>query len=170
MVTAEDNWAWSFENLPKYENGGTLITYAITEDAVKDYTTEYNGYNVVNTHAPAKTSVTVTKAWNDNNDQDGIRPDSVTVKLLANGEATGDELDLNQGNNWTGSFAELDKFQAGKEIAYTVAEIEVPGYATVITGTQAAGYTITNTHTPEAVEVAGSKTLDDNNNQDGFRP
>ena len=169
-VTEEDGWAWSFENLPKYENGGTPISYSITENAVKDYTTEYNGYNVVNTHAPEKTSVTVTKAWADSNNQDGIRPNDITVKLLSNGADTGKTLVLNQGNNWTGSFAELDKFQAGKEIVYTVAELEVAGYTSVISGDATNGYTITNTHTPEVVEVAGSKTWDDNNNQDGARP
>ena len=169
-VTAEDKWAWSFTDLPKFKDHGTAIVYSITEAAVEGYTTTYNGYNVVNTHAPAKTSVTVTKAWNDNNNQDGIRANDITVKLLANGADTGKTLVLNQGNNWTGSFSDLDKFQAGQEIAYTVAEISVPGYATVITGSQAEGYTITNTHTPEVVEVAGSKTWDDNNNQDGFRP
>ena len=170
VVTAENGWAWSFENLPKYENGGMLIEYTITENAVEDYTTEYNGYNVVNTHAPAKTSVTVTKSWQDSSNQDGIRPNDITVVLLANGVSTGKTLVLSVGNGWTGTFGDLDKFANGSEIAYTVEELTVPGYTTVISGTQENGYTVTNSHTPETVSVSGSKTWVDADNQDGFRP
>ena len=169
-VTEADGWAWSFENLPKYENGGQLIRYTITENTVEDYTTEYNGYNVINTHAPAKTSVTVTKSWQDSGNQDGIRPNDVTVRLLANGEDTGKTLVLSVGNGWTGTFGDLDKFADGEEIVYTVEELTVPGYTTVITGGQAEGYTITNSHTPETVSVSGSKTWVDSDDQDGFRP
>ena len=169
-VTAEDEWAWSFENLPKYENHGTLITYAITEDAVDEYSTEYDGYNVKNVHTPEQTSVTVTKAWADSNDQDGIRPEDIEVVLLADGEATDETLTLSADNNWTGSFTELDKFAGGVEIVYTVAEVEVEGYESSITGDAAKGYVITNAHTPETVEVSGSKTWDDADDQDGARP
>ena len=169
-VTEAEGWAWSFTNLPKYKNGGVEIVYSVTEDAVEDYSTEYNGYNVTNSHTPAQTSVTVTKAWVDNDDQDGIRPNHVTVVLVANGQETELTLTLNEANNWTGSFTELDKYANGQVITYTVKEITVEGYNTVVTGDQTSGYTITNSHTPEVVEVAGSKTWDDNDNQDGFRP
>ena len=169
-VTAANGWAWSFTNLPKYENEGTLINYSVVEDAVEDYSTTYDGYNVINTHTPAKTSVTVTKAWDDNNNQDGIRPNHIIVKLLANGVDTGVTMVLNAGNNWTGSFTELDKFLAGAEITYSVGEVEIEGYTTEITGDQLIGYTITNTHVPEVIEVAGHKIWNDNNDQDGMRP
>ncbi len=169
-VTEADGWSWSFENLPKYKDHGTLIVYSITEEAVNGYTAEYNGNNVTNTHAPAKTSVSVVKAWADNNDQDGIRPADITVELLANGKSTGKTLVLSSGNNWTGTFADLDKFAGGEEITYTVKELTVKGYSSVITGNQTAGYTITNSHTPEVVEISGGKTWDDNDNQDGARP
>ena len=169
-VTEEDEWTWSFENLPKYRDHGTLIEYSITENAVEDYSTTYNGFNVTNTHTPEQTSVTVTKQWIDNNDQDGIRPNDITVILLANGEPTGETLVLSAGNNWTGSFTELDKYAAGEIIVYTVEELKIEGYETVITGSQNAGYSITNSHTPETVKVEGAKTWVDANNQDGFRP
>ena len=61
------------------------ISYSITENSVDGYVTEYNGFDVINTHAPEKTSVSVTKSWQDNNNQDGIRPNDFTFKLLANG-------------------------------------------------------------------------------------
>ena len=50
-VTANNGWAWSFENLPKYENGNE-ITYSITENVVEGYTTEYDGTNVINSYTP----------------------------------------------------------------------------------------------------------------------
>ena len=84
-VTEADNWAWSFESLPVYRDQGVEIVYSITENGVEEYVTDINNYNVTNTHAPEKTSVNVVKSWADNNDQDGIRPNEVTVKLLANG-------------------------------------------------------------------------------------
>jgi len=50
---------------------------------------------LTNKHEPEKTSVKVTKAWNDANNQDGVRPDSVKVKLLADGvEVPGKTLTL----------------------------------------------------------------------------
>ncbi|MDU4239865.1 MAG: Cna B-type domain-containing protein, partial [Limosilactobacillus fermentum] len=72
-VTASDNWKYSFTNLPEFENG-QKISYTVTEDQVKDYSTTVDGYNLTNSYTPAKTSVSVTKAWNDNNNQDGSRP------------------------------------------------------------------------------------------------
>ena len=53
-VTAEDGWAWTFENLPRYENGKE-ITYTITEDAVADYQSTINGMNVTNRYVPDNT-------------------------------------------------------------------------------------------------------------------
>ena len=42
-------------------------------------------YNFINTHQPETTEITGTKTWNDANNQDGKRPESITVILLANG-------------------------------------------------------------------------------------
>ena len=168
-VTADDGWKWNFTNLPKYADGNE-ITYTISEDAVDDYTPTYTDFNITNTYTPEQTSVSVTKAWEDNNNQDGIQPESITVKLLADGKAIGDPQTLNDGNNWTYTFTGLDKFKDGKEIVYTVEEVEVEGYETSITGDATTGFVITNSHTPETTEVSGSKTWDDADNQDGKRP
>ena len=168
-VTAEDGWKWSFTDLPKYADGKE-ITYTISEDTVDGYTPAYSDFNVTNSYTPEQTSVKVTKAWMDNNNQDGIRPENITVKLLANGQDTGENLVLSDGNDWTGTFTGLDKYQNGKEISYTVEETAVSGYDTVIAGDASTGFVITNSHTPETTEVSGSKTWDDADNQDGKRP
>ena len=168
-VGADNNWSWNFTDLPKYENG-TEISYTITEDQVDGYSTIYNEYDVINSYTPGKTSVTVTKNWQDSNDQDGIRPNEITVKLLANGKDTGKTLTLNETNNWEGSFTELAEHENGEVIEYTVEEVSVEGYETVITGNMTEGYVITNSHTSETIEVSGSKTWDDEDDQDGKRP
>ena len=146
-VRADDNWSWTFTDLPKYENGVEII-YTITEDSVKDYTTTVDGYNVTNTHKPGKVSVPVTKAWNDGNNQDGIRPEAIKVHLYADGKDTGKELELTKENNWSGVFTDLDEKAAGKKIEYTIKEDKVDGYTSEITGDAKTGYIVTNTHTP----------------------
>ena len=123
-----------------------------------------------NTYTPAKTEVPVKKVWKDENNQDGKRPTSVTVKLLADGQDTGKTLELNAANNWAGSFANLDADKGGTPIKYTVVEVTVTGYTSDVTGDAASGFTITNSYSPETVDVKATKNWDDANNQDGKRP
>ena len=168
-VTASDNWTWTFENLPKYKDG-KLVNYSIQEEAVPGYTPSYSGYDITNSYTPGKVVIPVTKSWQDNNDQDGLRPQSVTVKLLADGKDTGKTLILSEGNGWSGTFTGLDEYAAGEKIAYTVEEVAVNGYDTAITGDASNGFTITNAHNPETITLSGAKTWNDADNQDGKRP
>ena len=168
-VTAENDWSYSFENLPKYRNGEE-ITYTVSEDDVNDYTlttgNKDNGYNITNTHTPEKVSVSGTKTWDDSNNQDGIRPDSIMVRLSADGrEVSSKEVRADADGQWTYSFSDLPKYSNGNEIVYTVSEDTVAGYTTTING-----YNITNTHTPETIDISGSKIWSDDNNRDGVRP
>ncbi|WP_444817764.1 Cna B-type domain-containing protein [Streptococcus sp. HJ1] len=123
-----------------------------------------------NTYTPAKTEVPVKKVWKDENNQDGKRPSSVTVKLLADGQDTGKILELNATNGWAGSFTDLDADKGGTPIQYTVVEVTVAGYTSEVTGDAASGFTITNSYSPETVDVKATKNWDDANNQDGKRP
>ena len=136
---------------------------------MEEYSSEVNGFDVTNTHTPGKTSITVIKSWQDADDQDGIRPDAVTINLLANGQSTGETLILNADNSWTGTFSELYVFEGGQEIDYTVEEVTVDGYTTVISESES-GFIVSNVHEPEVTTVAGSKIWDDNDDQDGKRP
>lgn len=123
-----------------------------------------------NTYTPAKTQVSVKKVWKDENNQDGKRPTSVTVKLIADGQDTGKTLELNAANDWTGSFKDLDADKGGTPIQYTVVEVTVAGYTSKVTGDAASGFTITNSYSPETVDVKATKNWEDANNQDGKRP
>ena len=131
---------------------------------------EANDLVFTNKYTPAKTEVPVKKVWKDENNQDGKRPTSVTVKLLADGQDTGKKLELNAANNWAGSFTNLDADKGGTPIKYTVVEVTVPGYTSDVTGDAASGFTITNSYSPETVVVKATKNWDDANNQDGKRP
>ena len=103
---------------------------------------------MANGYTPGKTSITVTKSWQDNKDQYGKRPDEITVLLLADGAETGKTLVLNNENMWMGSFSDLDEFKLGQKIVYTVKEVSVNGYKTVIRGDAETGFTITNIYNP----------------------
>ncbi|WP_406708767.1 Cna B-type domain-containing protein [Trueperella pyogenes] len=170
-VTAAQKWAWSFTDLPKFDKGQEFV-YTITEDAVSGYSAKMSGYNVTNTYTPGKTSVGVAKSWQDRHDQDGLRPESVQVQLLADGKPVeGKVLTLKAANNWAGTFTELEEFKAGKKIAYSVAEVNVPkGYTSQVAGDATRGYTVTNTHTPAVTAIPVLKVWDDADNKDGLRP
>lgn len=132
---------------------------------------EAKGLVFKNIYTPAKTEVSVKKVWNDADNQDGKRPTSVTVKLLADGQDTGKTLELNKENNWSGSFTDLDVNKAGKAIAYTVIETtKVEGYISEVTGDATSGFTITNSYTPETIDITVTKNWNDADNQDGKRP
>ncbi|WP_434726150.1 Cna B-type domain-containing protein [Trueperella pyogenes] len=171
IVTAAQKWAWSFTDLPKFDKGQEIV-YTITEDAVSGYSAKMAGYNVTNTYTPGKTSVGVAKSWQDGHDQDGLRPESVQVQLLADGKPVeGKVLTLKAANNWAGTFTELEEFKAGKKIAYSVAEVSVPkGYTSQVAGDATRGYTVTNTHTPAVTAIPVLKVWDDADNKDGLRP
>ncbi len=169
-VTAENNWSYSFTGLDKYKNGN-LITYTVEENAVEGYTSSVDGYDITNSYTPGKTSVKVTKAWNDSNDQDGLRPNEIKVQLKADGEPYGKEESLNAENGWSHTWDDLDEKKAGTEIVYTVEEVgEVTGYTAEVSGTAKDGFKITNSHTPEKIGISGTKTWNDSDDQDGKRP
>ena len=51
-----------------------------------------------------KTAVKGHKIWKDEDNKDGIRPSSVTVKLLADGKETGQTATVSETNGWTYEF------------------------------------------------------------------
>ena len=159
-VTAKDNWKYSFTDLPKYENG-TAINYTVTEDAVAGYSTIINGYDITNSYTPGQTSVTVTKAWVDNDNKGNKRPSEIKVQLYADGRESGSSVALNEANKWTYTWTGLDEKNGGTTIAYTVKEVgTVDGYEASVSGDARTGYTITNTLKSGTLEIVKSITGD----------
>ncbi len=166
-----NNWTYTFDSLPLKANG-TSITYGVSETSdVTGYDASINGFTITNTHVPETTEISVEKKWEDNNDQDGIRPTSVTVKLLADGTETGKSIDLKDTNSWKYTFTDLPVYSDGVKITYTISESIVPeGYTAEITGDAQNGFVVTNTHIPGTVSVSVNKVWNDKNDQDKIRP
>ena len=96
-----------------------------------------------------KTSATVKKVWNDANNQDGKRPESLTV-TLSNGTEDVETVTLNEENSWTATVEKLPKYANGQQIVYTWSESGLPeGYKLTGNATEGTITTLTNTHTPE---------------------
>ncbi len=183
-VTAADEWKWSFENLPKYYNKGTLVSYTFSEEiATEGYVAEItqpneeNGYTgeIINSYKPDTTYRTVIKRWEDNNNQDGVRPSQVTVQLKADGVNYQDPVVLTA-PDWSYTWENLDKYKnQGVLINYEVVEIETDELKGVYTPEVAYNeadyvFTVTNTHVPATVMRAVSKVWNDENNKDNVRP
>ena len=144
-IDASSDWKYVFSNLPKYDEDKNEITYRVVEETVPEYDTEYeisdNGVEIYNHHTPEKVSVEGSKTWNDEENQDGKRPSSITVRLFADGtEVTSKTVTAN--DNWKWLFTDLDKYNSGTEIVYTISEDTVSGYKSKVTG-----YNVTNTYT-----------------------
>ena len=160
-VSQTDNWTYRFENLPKYQNGQEVV-YTVSEDSVGGYETIISEFNITNSHTPDTTEVFGTKTWNHNDDQDGKRPDSSTVNLLANGTKVASQ-EVTADTNWTYTFLNLAKYANGSAITYAVTEDSVDNYTVTING-----YDITNNYTPGKTSLTVTKVWDDSDDQDGF--
>lgn len=109
-------------------------------------------------HKPV-TRVQVEKVWSDSNDRSQMRPESITIHLLRNGEEIKTKT-VTEADDWKWTFDNLDKFDANdKEYKYTIKEDTVPFY-TSAESTDADGNTvITNTYKPEKLELKGDAAL-----------
>lgn len=170
-LNADNQWSVMFSNLPKYADG-KVIEYSLTEESVPGYTSSItrNGksFTLINTHVDETKNITITKAWNDENNQDGLRPKSITA-VVNGSDGSARFVQLFESQNWTTSLNNLPKYKNSTEVQYTVKENAISGYETEIKQT-VDSYTITNTHAPAVVTVSVVKIWDDENNQDGIRP
>ncbi len=181
-VTEDDNWEWAFTGLPKYDENNKKMTYTFEEDPITEYSTQYitsesdGNYiiEVINKHTTDIVNIQITKAWNDGDDQDGKRPDNVTINVLDGTTVVGTKV-LSDANQWTATVTNLPKYRDGKEIVYTIEEVSVEEYETEIgeiTKIDEQNYTVTvtNTHVPEPVSIKITKAWNDGDDQDGKRP
>ena len=163
-----DDWAAIFSGLPAMR-AGKAVSYTVREvdpatgkpvESGSELSDGYvstvgatsgdlehasDGYSVevTNSRAPEPTSVSVSKAFDDAGDQDGRRPSSVRVQLLADGSAVGGRVaTLDAGNGWAASFEGLPAANAdGSAVVYTVAELDADGNACAFGDKMPDGYT-----------------------------
>ena len=140
-----------------------------------------DGYmTVTNTHTPATVNITINKDWVDNNNQDGIRPESVTGSLYqAEGGSYVKVQDFVINDTNTTTIEDLPKYVKGSLIQYYITENVVNGYTVAADVAAENTYyavgndneiTLTNTHNPGTVEYQVTLTWDDNDNAAGKRP
>lgn len=138
-----DNAAFTFTDLPKYDQEGKEITYSVT-DQVAGYTPSYDAEsNVLTNIYNGDGKITVTKNWQDGDNAERTRLDEVTVQLFADGKDTGLTVTLNDGNHWTAAFENLPEHkQVAKEAKDPVGGQEGPkpeGSEIMLANLEAAG-------------------------------
>ncbi len=154
LVTTKANGVANSVNSKAYKEEGTEY-YARTdvfemptiaqmkEEGITTYDQKYENAGVTSMEY---IDITGTKVWKDRDNFDGIRPDEITVNLLANGKKVTSAKVSGEGNTWTYEFKHQPKYANNEEITYSVEEIKVDGYETSVDG-----FTITNTHKTEYV-------------------
>ena len=179
-IQADANiWQYTFTDLDKYSSNNEAISYEVKEvisngNAIGnngtngDYTVTYRKdienrvMTITNSYTPKTTTVTATKVWADNNNEDGDRPSSVTIKLY-NGSTVVDATPIvsKNGNTWTYTFNNLPMYNAGTLIKYTAKELRANGTIVANNGeyndnyvTTYSGNTITNTHVKPVIAVS----------------
>ena len=132
-------------------------SYTVTERAAQDMRVSSTGSEgaikgtghmaaFVNTMTQAYTDLIVRKAWNDANDAQKLRPQSVTVDVTRNGQ-TITTLTLNAANRWTQTLTQLPMFDDnGEAYGYDVVENDVPEGYTASVVTRGTTFTVINTH------------------------
>ncbi|MEQ7220799.1 Cna B-type domain-containing protein [Vagococcus fluvialis] len=174
IIADKDIWTKTFDGLRKFDEDMKEITYSVKEYEVSGYVipkeeleVKNREVNVTNTYKPKLTSISGTKTWVDENNQDGIRPDKVIINLLADGKEI-KEVVVNEASDWKYEFKDLPVYKVGEVkqlVKYTVTENKVEGYETTEENNN-----FTNTHIPATTRVLVEKDWADYNNQDGKRP
>ena len=200
------NWTVVWENLPRFTSAHEQITYSIVElngskeeiglngNLNEDYTvSNYSSYGdgymtVTNTHIPATVDIKITKAWSDSNNQDGIRPSSVSGVLYKKVGTDGAiqvvrTFSISNGADNAGgtiTLSNLPKNESGQTITYYVSEHAVNGYTLSVQGQEADdqdryevrnnAITLINTHAPATIDYKVTLVWNDHNNEDKSRP
>lgn len=132
-------------------------SYTVTERAAQDMRVSSTGSEgaikgtghmaaFVNTMTQAYTDLIVRKAWNDANDAQKLRPQSVTDDVTRNGQ-TITTLTLNAANRWTQTLTQLPMVDDnGEAYDYDVVENDVPEGYTASVVTRGTTFTVINTH------------------------
>ena len=194
----ENEWTYTFEDLPKYDINGNEIKYTVTEKATGSiFYTEENtevtgdqeqGYRITNTfEVPDETiDVPVTKIWADNNNEANNRPENVTITIEGDQDPTqeGNEVskeytlteankNASNTNEWTYTFEDLPKYDIyGNEIEYTIDEKDTNSEFYQKTSVNQEERTITNSFIVpgDTIEIPVTKIWEDNGNKANKRP
>lgn len=154
-LNAGNNWTATLSGLKEAGTWAVEAPEGFTKSVF-----EKDGRTVVTlTRQTEKVSVQVTQRWEDQDNVKGVRPQSVSVRLLADGKPYQAAVPLNSGNSWTTTFKDLPKYRQGTKeaIAYTVEPAnKTVFYDTAVTGSQDGGYVLTSTLQTGTLKVKAS--------------
>ena len=181
-------WKNTFENVPMYDENGNKIDYTVVEKEVNTndlyfYDTDIvklggGDFIITNTfNVPdEKIDIEVTKKWEDNSNENGLRPQEIKLQVK-NGEEVVQEQTINveSGNEQKYTFTDLSKYdEFGNEIKYIVDETEIvtDGLKFYSKAIDNDTHTITNTFTvpDEKTSIEVTKKWEDNSNVNDTRP
>ena len=194
-LDASNSWTYDWGEMPKNVNVNgiaTPIVYSVAETKIPDgYICKVNGgtttgFVITNTYENGKLiiekefdikpwepygpndepiDIPVIKTWDDNGNKDGNRPESVTVRLFANGAEVA-TAQLTKDNGWRYTFTGMPRLDENKAaIKYTISEDPVMWYSAEING-----FNIRNIYEPELINVWVHKEWEDNFNATNQRP
>lgn len=139
---AKDGWEYTVQ-VAKYGDA-SLHTY---RTALSTPLPGYTDANGVLTHKSETVSISVKLVWDDGDNADRLRPDTVNIDLKADGVRQ-TALAANAANQWTAA-VEVPRYRdGGQTVAYTLDTVSVKDYTATITGDAGTGFTVTLTHAP----------------------
>ena len=182
VLNAANGWSHTFEDLPAMDTSGNAYSYRIRETVPTGYRLSSAAYDqsgaYVLTNDLIVTSLSVRKAWQDQNDKYGIRPDDLTLTLQRRTKVDGvytswTDVQLSSGqlaqwtltsaNDWSMTLDGLPAKDAnGNEYDYRVRE-NVPGGYKLISAVFDADdvYVLTNQLTTTSIEVDKTWSYED---------
>ncbi len=168
-VTYDDLSHYVYVNVSLEDDGGVLVEVIYND-----------GDSVIinNTYTSEEINIEVCKEWDDNSNQDYLRPDYVTVNLLRDGQTVYDDLgellsaDLFESDNWCYTFYGLPSTDSeGAAYTYSVEEDVVPDGYTVSYSDDGYGHiTVTNSHATDTTWRSVRKVWDDDSDALRLRP
>ncbi|MGV8974233.1 Cna B-type domain-containing protein [Lactococcus lactis] len=133
-TNSNKNWEYTFSHLhgmEEIEGVEQGIQYFLKEELSTDYKYRYEsqviGRDIVNTAIEVeKMSLIVNKDWDDKG-YESIRPETITIQLLANNKLQGNPVTIGVSEKWTWEFTDLAiRDELGNDILYSIKEIDVP--------------------------------------------
>jgi len=125
---------------PTSEADGNIAYWSCAADKCGKYFADQYCTEEVTENSWVTTMVAGTISWDDSEDADSKRPESVTINLFAGGENPIKEQTVKASDNWKYSF-DLPKYNGESVITYSISENNIDDYTTAVEG-----YNITNTH------------------------
>ena len=143
-VSATEPTKYGYKFLGWYDKEGNKVEETTFYAAEKGINPEVREYTLYAKWERIMVDVKVSLVWDDNNNEDGVRPTSVKVELR-DGEEVVETITLSEENNWTYTF-NVPKYSEESEIEYTVSQEEVEYYLTTTTGNVEEGFVFNNFH------------------------